>query len=164
MLDVKEKIMNKFILSILTLAISFVALATDSTVIMNPNNIQYNSYMHKELPASLLPRIKATTDVFEIVDGISYEKAIDLYKRDLNPESNIVIWEEMAKAYKAFCKTRCKTQVERKDVYRALLLRSMFSTSESLIRLQPKSITQSEAKYIMSQYNLEPEPINVIQK
>ena len=156
--------MKKSLLSVFVFAISSATLASDKTVLMNPNDIQYNSYVHKKLPASLLPRIKATTDVFEIIDGISYEKAIDLYKRDLNPESNLIIWEEMAKAYKIFCKIRCKTNVERKDVYRALLLRSMFSTSESLARLQPKSITKNEAKYIMSQYELAPKPISVIQK
>ncbi|WP_273020603.1 hypothetical protein [Rheinheimera sp.] len=131
---------------------------------MNPNDIQMNGYVHKELPQSLLNRIRKTTDTFEIVDGISYEQAVDLYKRDLDPESNLVIWEEMARVYNLFCSSRCKTVAERKDVYRALLLRSMFSDQEALARLNPQVISISEAATLISQYKLEAKPIDVIQK
>ena len=131
---------------------------------MDPNQIQMNGYVHKDLPPELLKRIKATTDTFEIVDGVSYEKTVDLYRRDIDPESNLILWEEMAKVYNKFCKSRCATPSERMDVYRALLLRSMFPEEEALARLQPKTITESEAKYIVSQYNLAARPIDAIQK
>lgn len=95
---------------------------------------------------------------------MSYEKAVDLYKRDLDPESNLVIWEEMARVYNLFCKSRCGTAAERMDVYRALLLRSMLPNEQALARLQAKVITASEASNIVSQYKLEAKPIDVIQK
>lgn len=138
--------------------------AKDKTVTMDPNEVQFNSYVHKELTPELLKRIKATTDIFEIVDGTSYEKAVDLYKRDLDPESNIIIWEEMAKVYNKFCNNRCTTQPERMDVFRVLLLRSMFSETETLERFDAEVINKQEAKSIVSQYSLEPKPIEVIQK
>jgi hypothetical protein len=150
-------------LSIL-LIFSLGCFAEDKIVEMDPNDIQVNGYVHKSLPDGLLVRIKATTDTFEIVDGMSYEKAVDLYKRDLDPESNLVIWEEMARVYNIFCKTRCGTAAERMDVYRALLLRSMFSDKQALARLEPKVISTNEAASIISQYNLEAKPIDVIQK
>ncbi|MCJ8312960.1 MAG: hypothetical protein HRU38_12305 [Saccharospirillaceae bacterium] len=50
----------------------------------------------------MLVRIKNTTDTFEIVDAITYEMAVDLYKRDYDPESILVIWEEMARVYNDF--------------------------------------------------------------
>lgn len=131
---------------------------------MDPNKIQMNGYMYDELPQEMLKRIKVTTDTFEIVDGISYHKAVDLYKRDLDPESNLVIWEEMARVYNVFCEFRCKTAEERMDVYRALLLRSMFTDQEAFYRLQPKVITTQEAKDIISKYKLEAKPIDVIQQ
>ena len=110
-----------------------------------------------------MKRIKATTDVFEVVDGTSFEKAVDLYKRDLDPESNLIIWEEMARIYKNFCISRCSTHAEKMDVYRALLLRSMFNKEDALARLKLKVITRKEAKSIVSQYRLEAKPIDVIQ-
>jgi hypothetical protein len=119
--------------------------------------------MHKELPPSLLKRIKATTETFEKIDGISYEKAVDLYKRDLDPESNLMLWEEMVRAYKIFCKNRCATRPEQTDVYRSLLLRTMFSEDESIKRSKLNVLSLDEARTVMKHYRLAPKPIDVIQ-
>lgn len=148
----------------LILSFSVAVYAQEKVVTMNPNQIQMNGYMHQSLPQDMLKRIKVIADTFEVVDGISYERAVDLYKRDLDPESNLVIWEEMARVYNVFCKSRCDTAAERKEVYRALLLRSMFSSEESLARLQPNVLSLTEAKSIISQYKLEAKPIDVIKK
>ena len=137
--------------------------AQQSTV-MDPNKIQMGPYRHSELPAALLPRIRATTDTFESIDGVTYEKALDLYKRDLSPEENLVLWEEMAKAYKSFCRDRCASSEERMDVYRTLLLRSMFSNEEALIRSDLKVLSATEAKEVMRLYTLPPKPIEVVQE
>ena len=128
---------------------------------MNPNDIQISPKRHEELSPELLARIRATTETFESIDGISYEKAVDLYKRDLNPEENIVPWEEMVKAYKAFCRDRCDSPDERMDVYRTLLLRSMFSDEETLARSQLKVLTEAEAKDVIGLYELPPTPMTV---
>ena len=156
--------MKSVLTALLIASLPLICLAEGKTVIMDPNDVQLNNYVHKELPPELLKRIKDTTDIFEVVDGTSFEKAVDLYKRDLDPESNLIIWEEMARVYKSFCKSRCSTHAERMDVYRALLLRSMFNEENMLARLKTKVITRKEAKSIVSQYKLEAKPIDVIQK
>ena len=154
----------KFSYVSLLMIIPLACFAEDKVVEMDPNDIQMNGYVHESLPEGLLVRIKATTDTFEIVDGMSYEKAVDLYKRDIDPESNLVIWEEMARVYNLFCKSRCGTAAERMDVYRALLLRSMLPNKQALARLQAKLITASETANILSQYKLAANPIDVIQQ
>ncbi|MCJ8312959.1 MAG: hypothetical protein HRU38_12300 [Saccharospirillaceae bacterium] len=63
-----------------------------------------------------------------------------------------------------FCKSRCTTQTERLEVYTALLLRSMFTNDQDLARLAPEVLTELEAKTIIAQYNLKPEPIVIIKK
>lgn len=145
---------------------SFAALcnAQSKVIEIDPNKIQYNGYVHETLPPALLKRIKATTDTFEIVDGISYEKAVDLYKRDIDPESNLVIFEEMARIYNIYCKEKCSSAAERMDVYKVLLLRSMFNSEQALARFQPNVISKSDAKKIINQYKLEAKPIEVIEK
>jgi len=132
------------------------------TTVVNPNDVQLSPYRHKELPPALLKRIRATTDVFEKVDGLSYEKAVDLYKRDLNPEENLVLWEEMVKGYTTFCKARCTTAPERMDVYRALLLRSMFEEQEAIQRTQPKVLSAAEVSSVVKLYRLPAKPIDVV--
>jgi len=134
------------------------------TAVMDPDKIQMGPYRHSRLPATLLQRIRATTDTFESIDGVTYEEAVDLYKRDLNPEENLLLWEEMAKAYKSFCRDRCATSEERMDVYRTLLLRSMFSNEEVLTRSDLKVLSSTEAKEIMQLYTLPPKPIDVVQE
>jgi hypothetical protein len=111
----------------------------------------------------LLKRIKATTDTFEKIDGLSYEKAVDLYRRDVNPEENLILWEEMAKAYNTFCKSRCSTQAERMDVYRSLLLRSMLPANEALEQAKLQVLKPSEAIAVMKLYRLPPKPIDVVE-
>ncbi|MEH0168484.1 hypothetical protein [Roseateles microcysteis] len=132
------------------------------TVVVNPNDIQLSPYRHKELPVELLKRIRATTDVFQAIDGLSYDQAVDLYKRDVNPEENLVIWEEMVRGYKSFCKARCTTAPERMDVYRALLLRSMFEEPEAIRRTQPKVLALAEVQAVVKLYRLPAKPIDVV--
>ena len=154
------KISNLIILA--ALSIASVEAAAQKTVTIDPKDIQLSPYRHKELPPALLQRIRATTDTFEKIDGITYERAVDLYKRDLDPESNLVLWEEMARAYKEFCKNRCTSKAEQSDVYRSLLLRSMLSEDESIRRSKLLVLTTEEARRAMSLYRLPPKPLEVI--
>lgn len=137
---------------------------SESTVEIDPSELQIGPIIHETLPPELLKRIKNISDTFEIVDGIGYCESVDLYKRDLNPEANIVIYEEMARVYKKFCKNRCTTQNERMDVYRLVLLRSMFPENEVLERVHLNVVNKSEAINILKNYKLKAEPITVIQK
>jgi hypothetical protein len=132
------------------------------TTVMDPREIQLSPYHHDELPTEMLTRIRATTETFQSVDGVTYEEAVDLYRRDINPEENLVLWEEMAGAYREFCKSRCSTPDERMDVYRTLLLRSMFSPEETLARSTLKSLSSSDAEAVMQLYDLPPKPIDVV--
>jgi hypothetical protein len=138
------------------------SLAFAQKTMVNPNEVQLSPYRHHELPPTLLKRIRATTDVFQQVDGLSYEQAVDLYKRDVNPEENLVLWEEMVRGYKAFCRARCTTALERADVYRALLLRSMFEEQEAIQRAQPKVLTAAEVSAVVRLYRLPAKPIDVV--
>jgi hypothetical protein len=151
---------TRFVLFALLLSQSCAFAQKAATV--NPNEIQLSPHRHKELPPELLKRIRATTDVFEKIDGLSYEKAVDLYKRDINPEENLVLWEEMVRGYTSFCKTRCATAPERMDVYRALLLRSMFDEQEAIQRTQPRVLTTAEVRSVVKLYRLPAKPIDVV--
>ena len=156
--------MKKLLLILLLLSVTAICEESKESEIMDPNDISFNEYVHKTLPNELLVRIKATTDVFEIVDGVSYEEAVDLYKRDYDPESNLIIWEEMARVYSLFCNSRCTTHEERLEVYKTLLLRSMFTKKDTLSQMEYTELTIKEAEYILSQYGMEPEPLGIIKE
>ncbi len=130
---------------------------------MNPQDIQLSPTRHQSLPADLLKRIRANTDLFESIDGISYTAAVDLYKRDLHPEENLILFEEMARAYKFFCKGRCTASAEKQEVYRTLLLRTMFEDGEVKRRVQAKVLKPQEVDALVKLYKLPPKPIDVVQ-
>ncbi len=153
-----EGSVKKYLLSLLIVSS---LLNAEESKIMDPNDIKMGQVLHEKLSNDLLKRIKSVTDVFEIVDGISYEESVNLYQRDLDPEANLVIYEEMARVYKEFCSTRCSTQTERMDVYKLTLIRSMFEESEVLQRIDLNSLSQQEAISIIKSYKLKPEPIAV---
>lgn len=132
------------------------------TTTMELKDLQEGPYRHRELSPALLERIRATTDVFHPIDGLSYEQAVDLYKRDLNPEENVVLWEEMARVYTTFCKGRCTTAAERMDVYQALLLRSMFDEQDAIRKAAPKVLTAAEVTSVVKSYRLPAKPISVV--
>ena len=150
----------KFLLIIL---FSYSAMANDVETV-NPNEIQLGPIVHESLSEDILKRIRLLTDVFESVDGIGYEQSVDLYKRDLNPEANLLIYEEMAKAYSKFCEGRCASENEKLEAYRAVLLRSMFSSEETLKQLEFNSLSEAEAIELLNGYKLEPEPITVYEE
>lgn len=132
--------------------------------IMNPEDISRGEYIHENLPKSFLKRVKATTDVFEPIDGISYEQAVDLYKRDPDPEKNIVLWEEMARVFELFCEQNCKSLDKKQEVYKALLIISMFPSDQVNQYLEPQILTKTEVKSLTSMYNLAPQPIPVFKE
>lgn len=135
-----------------------------ATQVVDPNSVRLNDHLHETLPAELLVRIRAVTDVFEPIDGIGYEQAVDLYKRDADPEANLVIYEEMARVYTGFCASRCSTPQERLDVYRLVLLRSMYSSEETLRQAQLEVLSTAEAQAVVDGYRLDAVPITVVKE
>jgi len=105
--------------------------------------------------------MKDITDVFEPIDGLTYEQAVDLYRRDQNPESEIVIWEEMVHAYSSFAEGKSLPIEEKHETYKALLLASMFPESEVFDQLKPKHLTAEDVDRINQLYRLDPEPVKV---
>jgi hypothetical protein len=152
-----------FLLALLQALLAIPTSLPAQTTTVDPNTIQFSPHRHRELPPALLARIKATTDLFEKIDGISYEQAVDLYKRDLDPEENLVLYEEMARAYKLFCQQRCTTRPEQLDVYRSLLLRTMWPAEEAMKRVKLQVLKPVEAAAVMRLYRLRAKPIEVIQ-
>jgi len=134
----------------------------EDTKLMDPNDIAYSDYQHDVFSDEFLARIKVTTDAFEEIDGISYEQAIDLYRRDVDPESNIVVWEEMARVYKAYCENGCDDMAVKKDVYNTLLLASMFPKEQVMAQVKTEKLNPIEIEKIISSYALAPEPLPVV--
>jgi hypothetical protein len=130
---------------------------------VDPNEIQQGPTLHDELPDQSLERIKAVHETFADVDGTPLEKWIDDFKRDLDPEGNIKIWEDMEVAYNSYCTDRELPLETRKEVFKIVLMRSMMPDADVLARLELKHVPANHVRAILSAYPGEAKPIDVIQ-
>jgi len=116
---------------------------------------------HEQLTGEQLVRIRKIHEMFQEVNGISLDETIENFKRDVNPEKEIEIWEKIAEAYTGYCSGRTLTLEKKKIVYEILLLRSLAPEEYVLENLKSNLLSPEEAKEVMSHYQGEPEPIEI---
>jgi hypothetical protein len=90
------------------------------------SNINVGPIRHPVLPADFIKRVRAFKKVLGDVDRASLEKTIDNFKRDADPESELVIWERIASTFETYLSRNKITDPEiRRDIYLVLLSASM---------------------------------------
>lgn len=104
-------------------------------------------------------RLKAITDIFFEINGITFETTVAANELDANPEKNIVIFEEMVRVYKSLCEMRPLNYAEKREAYNVLLTRSFYSDQETIDRLNLNVLPLEDAAYLIIHYSLEPEPL-----
>ncbi len=133
---------------------------------MNPNDIQVSEVVHDSLTTDQVQRIKKIQSTFAEVCPVSLEETITNFKRDQNPDSEIEIWLQMAKAYEKYLsgKNNKLDLNTKKEVYKLILSRSMMSDEEAIANSKLTILTEKDAKEVLSYYTLKPDPIDVIKK
>jgi hypothetical protein len=96
-----------------------------------------------------MARIESLQKVFFEVDGQTLDQWVDNFKRDVNPDRELAVWERMAKAYDGYCSRRDLTLDAKREVYRIVLLRSMASQEDVLKTLELKTLSRNDAIEVM---------------
>ncbi len=130
---------------------------------IDPNEIHPSPIVHDSLPIELVARIKNVHQTFADVDGTPLEKWIEDFRRDLNPEPNVRIWEDMQTAYTQYCNGRDLPLETRKEVFKVVLLRSMMPPTDVLTQIEPTILTEEQVTEIMNGYPSPPKPLEVVQ-
>ena len=134
-------------------AVAVKDIQTGETQWIDPNEIQQGPIQRESLSAEQMERIRALQSVFVEIDGQTTEQWADNFKRDVNPDKELAIWERMANAYTSYCgKHENLTLDTRKEVYKVILLRSMASPDDVIARLELAILTEQEAREIMASY------------
>lgn len=134
-----------------------------SPKIIDPNDEVFGEVQHAGFSDNFLARIKATTDLFEEVDGISFEKAVATYESELDPASSLAVFEEMARVYGEYCEMRCLDLATKKEVYQVVLFAGMLPADDVVELMKVDAITKDDIREIVSQYKLEPDVIEKIE-
>ena len=121
--------------------------------------ISSNSRAHKDLSEHQKKRISIIQQALIEVNDTSLEETLDNFRKDLNPDSEIEIWETIAGAYQQMLQKKPNSSLEeRQDVYRLLLLRSNMSAEETLAQAKQLNISEETAKEVLGLYNLAYKP------
>lgn len=116
---------------------------------LDPKTIQPGPIRRDALSDEQMARIRPLQATFAEVDGQTVEQWVDSFKRDVDPDQELRVWERMAKAYQAYCDGRKLSTETKKEVYRVVLLRSMASEQDVLERANLKELSREDAFAVM---------------
>lgn len=118
-----------------------------------------NSRVHKDLSVHQKGRITIIQQALMEVNDTSLEETLNHFRKDLNPDSEIDIWEAIAGSYQqTFLNKPDASLAEKQEVYRLLLLRSNMSAEEALAQANLSAISEDTAKEVLDLYNLDHKP------
>jgi hypothetical protein len=109
----------------------------------------HTEYRHETLSDELVSRINIIQKIFFDVFPVSIEDTISNFKRDNNPNNEVIIWESMAATYLEFKMDNDLSHEKKLEAFLLLLgLSSNFYNNYDLIFLN-----ETEAKFIIESYN-----------
>jgi len=125
---------------------------TGETQWIDPSKLKPGPIRREALTSEQMDRIAALQKVFVEIDGQTTEQWVNNFKRDFDPDSELAVWERMARAYERYCDSKEMSLDAKEEVYRVVLLRSMASQEDVLSRLDLSIISKQDAKDIMANY------------
>lgn len=129
---------------------------------IDPSKLEAGPIQRASLTDAEMARVHRLQKTFSEVDSSSIEKWVDDFKRDLNLERELSIWEGMATAYETYTVSNNLTLDAKKEVFQVVLLRSGAPADEVLKHLELKSLAEKDARDIMALFPDKPQPIRVI--
>jgi hypothetical protein len=83
------------------------------------------------------------------------------FSRDSTPENEIIIWENIAKAFVKIDSEKYLNEEQKKEAYKLLVMRSLMSTANVIQRYKSKLFCLKITKRILDAYEASPKPIIV---
>ena len=112
------------------------------------SDIDEGPIRHPNLPEELVERIKSLRKVLSEVEPSSLDETLDGFKRDANPEREVVVWERISRAYETYIADKIFSIEVKKEVFSILLLISMGETNFSNIKyITPQDLSDLKEIY-----------------
>lgn len=108
--------------------------------------------IHKTLPNEFIERVKNFKQAIAEVETSSLESTLDNFQRDSNPETELYLWEHIAKMYQWTIVANAGLSIpQKKEVFSILLQLSMGMKDFSKI----KTLTKETIDEIVDRYQYE---------
>ena len=160
--------MNLFLILLAVAIIGAVFLRSSKKSNPNPDkstneDLPFHETARQDLTNAQIERIRIIQKALIEVNDTSIEKTIENFRKDMNPEGEIKIWEAIAGTYQhALSQNPDLTFNQRDEIYKLLLLRSMMPSEEVMGQFNLTALSKSEALKVLDSYNLEHKPILVV--
>lgn len=120
---------------------------------IDSGGLQKGPHQRENLSIEQLERLDRIRETLADVDDQSREEWIDNFKRDLNPDTEIAIWEHLAKSFQSYCSRNDLTKEARAEVLPILLLRSTSMTEDEILAsVDLNHLTEEQIREIISLY------------
>jgi len=107
--------------------------------------------LHQHLSFDLEERIRKLEQVLAEVYPISHQEWVEGFQRDLNPESEVRIYEAIASAYQAFMAKQALILPAKKEAY-GLLCTAGGNVEKTLARAKLQYLSGKEAEELLRLY------------
>jgi len=93
---------------------------------MKVSDIKQGPLKHEQLPEGFIKRVLKYKEILKEVEKMSVEEAVSSFQRDLNPESELIIWEAIAELYQNKLKEYPEASFEdKKELFKKALMYTM---------------------------------------
>ncbi len=99
-----------------------------------------------------LDRVRILHAIFREVLEISSSKYVETFTRDSNPETEIVVWEKMAKVFMAFDSLPGSDSARKKEAFKMILCRSMQPESEMNVIISDSLLEPEAIEFLLSRF------------
>lgn len=131
----------------------------ESLVHVNINDLNEQSLNTSIISNIQKKRIQLIANVFQDVFPDTIENWMNDFSKDAEPEREILIWEDMAKAYMHICSHWSFTKKQKIEVFDLILNRSALPQKLVLQKIQLKALSKKQAKLILEIYQGIPQPV-----
>lgn len=135
--------------------------ADDSASLVDPHTLLESPVGTSTLREEQMDRARTVNRILARVNPVAHKAWIDGFTRDWHPESEIRIWEHIAKAYLTVDLVELARPEVQTEAFSLLLSRSMQSTEKVLEEATLKHFTRKSAKRLLDSYELRPKPLLV---
>jgi len=105
------------------------------------SDLKRGPVIHKTLPSDFIERVKNLKQVIAEVETSSLESTLDNFQRDSNPETELVLWEHIAKMYQWTIVANAGLSLpQKKEVFSIFLQLSMGMKDFSKIKTLNKEV------------------------
>jgi len=126
------------------------------------SSLKLGPVRHASLSEEQIRRITQFKTILDDVDPTSLEETIKNFCRDMNPDREIEIWENITKHFGKFVRSGARTTEQKKEAFMALLVRSGCSDEQMLAQLQLKYLTRNEIEMLIADFG-EAKPVEVVE-